>query len=224
MELNVQESIEKRVRLSDGTILIRTEEGIFYQALHESDLTPLLIDEEEAEVLLIQTVEQLQTPLEDEELRGIIKDRATIEPIPYGHNNVILLENDFNKLIHEIKRLKFMERLFNNEMSIVGDLTDYLVKKGIGESGEHCIKIAIREIEILRNEFGKLDDFCNDLTRINENQSLKYQILIEALEKITNQDTNRGLGIYEYYTEVIVIAQRAIKEVKAFEERKAAKS
>jgi predicted Zn-ribbon and HTH transcriptional regulator len=60
----MEELEEKKIHLSNGNLLIRTEEGIYFISHGEKGM-PLLIEQEEGERLLIETVEQLKTVLEN---------------------------------------------------------------------------------------------------------------------------------------------------------------
>jgi rubrerythrin len=55
---------EKKIYLSNGDLLIGTEEGIYFIS-HSENGTPLLIEREEGERLLIEKVEQLKSVLEN---------------------------------------------------------------------------------------------------------------------------------------------------------------
>jgi FtsZ-binding cell division protein ZapB len=50
---------EERITLDDGSILIRTEEGIYFQTLSDCSI-PLLIDSHEGERLLFQEAKRLK--------------------------------------------------------------------------------------------------------------------------------------------------------------------
>jgi FtsZ-binding cell division protein ZapB len=50
---------EERITLCDGTILIRTEEGIYFQTMNDCSI-PLLIDRHEGERLLFQEARRLK--------------------------------------------------------------------------------------------------------------------------------------------------------------------
>lgn len=54
---------EKRIRIANGDILIRTEEGIYFLSVSGTSL-PILIDEEEGEKLLFDRVEQQQSEID----------------------------------------------------------------------------------------------------------------------------------------------------------------
>ncbi|GLY09582.1 hypothetical protein [Pseudobacillus badius] len=60
--MNVK-SQHKTLKLSDGSFLHRTEEGVFATSLTESSI-PICIDQEEGELLLIELVEQQQQAIE----------------------------------------------------------------------------------------------------------------------------------------------------------------